>query len=151
MAEKDDFLFRGDIQELDPTVARLIELEATRQVRKLIMIPSESYAPLAVRQALGSVFNNVYAEGYPPLRAMRESEALLSDDAYQLAYYRRYADRRFYKGVDNIDILEALAASRSASPAPRCLTAPSAPTCRRSRARRPTWPSTTPSCRPATR
>jgi glycine hydroxymethyltransferase len=123
MAEKDDFLFRGDIQELDPYVARLIELEATRQVRKLIMIPSESYAPLAVRQALGSVFNNVYAEGYPPLRAMRESEALLSDDAYQLAYYRRYADRRFYKGVDNIDILEALAARRIAL----CFASPAVP------------------------
>jgi glycine hydroxymethyltransferase len=123
MAGQDDFLFRGDIQELDPYVAHLIELEAARQVTKLIMIPSESYAPQAVRQALGSVFNNVYAEGYPSLRAMRESEALLSDDAYQLAYYRRYSDRRFYKGVDIIDILEALAARRIA----QCFASPSTP------------------------
>ncbi|MDR3575308.1 MAG: hypothetical protein P4L50_29840, partial [Anaerolineaceae bacterium] len=69
MTKSDDFLFRGDLAELDPYVAHLIEGEATRQVRKLIMIPSESCAPAAVRQALGSVFNNVYAEGYPPLRA----------------------------------------------------------------------------------
>lgn len=114
MTKSDDFLFRGDLAELDPYVAHLIEGEATRQVRKLIMIPSESCAPAAVRQALGSVFNNVYAEGYPPLRATHESEALLSDDAYQLAYYRRYSDRRFYKGVDYIDILEPLAGRRIA-------------------------------------
>src|SRR5271157_3200532 len=114
MTKSDDFLFRGDLAELDPYVAHLIEGESTRQARKLIMIPSESYAPQAVRQALGSVFNNVYAEGYPPLRATHESEALLSDDAYQLAYYRRYSDRRFYKGVDYIDIIEPLAGRRIA-------------------------------------
>ena len=45
----DDFLFRGDIAELDPYVARLIHCETERQARKLIMIPSESSAPLAVR------------------------------------------------------------------------------------------------------
>ena len=114
MTKSDDFLFRGDLAELDPYVAHLIEGETTRQARKLIMIPSESYAPAAVRQALGSVFNNIYAEGYPPLRATHESEALLSDDAYQLAYYRRYSDRRFYKGVDYIDIIEPLAGRRIA-------------------------------------
>ena len=31
---------------------------------ELILIPSESTAPAAVRQALGSVFQNIYAEGY---------------------------------------------------------------------------------------
>jgi glycine hydroxymethyltransferase len=111
---QDDLLFRGDISELAPYVAHLIEREAERQVRKLIMIPSESYAPLAVRQALGSVFQNIYAEGYPPVRATREPEALLLDDAHQLVYYRRYADRRFYKGVDYVDIVEALAGRRAA-------------------------------------
>jgi glycine hydroxymethyltransferase len=110
----DDLLFRGDVADLDPYIAHMIEREAERQARKLIMIPSESYAPLAVRQALGSVFQNIYAEGYPPLRAMREPEALLLDDAHQLVYYRRYADRRFYKGVDYVDIVEALAGRRAA-------------------------------------
>ncbi|MHC1781884.1 MAG: glycine cleavage system aminomethyltransferase GcvT [Anaerolineaceae bacterium] len=114
MTKCDDFLFRGDIEKLDPYMAHLIESEAARQVNKLIMIPSESYAPAAVRQALGSVFNNVYAEGYPSLRSMHESEELLSDDAYQLAYFRRYADRRFYKGDDIVNIVEALAARRVA-------------------------------------
>lgn len=114
MSKSEDFLFRGDIEQLDPYVAHLIDSEANRQVNKLIMIPSESYAPKAVREALGSVFNNVYAEGYPSLRSMHESEELLSDDAYQLAYFRRYADRRFYKGDDIVNIVEALAARRVA-------------------------------------
>jgi glycine hydroxymethyltransferase len=119
----DDLLFRGDIAELDPTIAHLIEREQERQARKLIMIPSESYAPQAVRQALGSVLQNIYAEGYPPTRATRESEALLSDDEYQLAYYRRYSDRRFYKGVEYADIIEALAGRRVAE----CFATPDVP------------------------
>ena len=60
-----DFLFRGSLQEIDPDVHKLTELEAERQVRKLILIPSESQAPLAVREALSSAFQNIYAEGYP--------------------------------------------------------------------------------------
>ncbi len=123
MSEHTDLLFRGDLAELDPTIARLIEREHERQARKLIMIPSESYAPLAVRQALGSVLQNIYAEGYPPTRATRESEALLSDDEYQLAYYRRYSDRRFYKGVEYADIIEALAGRRVAE----CFATPDVP------------------------
>jgi glycine hydroxymethyltransferase len=112
--QHNDLLFRGDIAALAPHVAHLIEREVERQARKLIMIPSESYAPLAVRQALGSVFQNVYAEGYPPRRATREPEALLLDDAHQLVHYRRYADRRFYKGVEYVDVVEALAGRRAA-------------------------------------
>jgi hypothetical protein len=40
-SHNDDFLFRGDLAKLDPAVAQLIELEKERQIRKLIMIPSE--------------------------------------------------------------------------------------------------------------
>ena len=72
---------------IDPQIERIINLEEERQARKLIMIPSESMAPRAVRAALGSVFNNVYAEGYPPLRMTRDAEELLLDEAYLLAYY----------------------------------------------------------------
>ena len=60
-----DFLFRGKLAELDPDVFGLTQLEQERQARKLILIPSESTAPLAVREALGSAFQNIYAEGYP--------------------------------------------------------------------------------------
>ncbi|MBO9371075.1 MAG: hypothetical protein J7575_08325, partial [Chloroflexi bacterium] len=109
-----DFLFRADLEELDPFMADLIRWEHERQARKLILIPSESYAPKAVRQALGSVFQNVYAEGYPPLRMTRDPEERLRDVAWQLAFYRRYADRRFYKGVDYVHLVECLAQRRCA-------------------------------------
>ena len=103
-----------DISNVAPEIAHLIDREAERQARKLIMIPSESYAPRAVRQALGSVFQNIYAEGYPPLRMTRDDEGLLLDHAHQLAYYRRYGDRRFYKGVDYVHFVETLAQRRAA-------------------------------------
>ena len=53
-----DFLFRGSLEKLDPDVYKLTQLEAERQYRKLILIPSESSAPLAVREALSSAFQN---------------------------------------------------------------------------------------------
>ncbi len=109
-----DFLFRADLEELDPFMADLIRWEQERQARKLILIPSESYAPRAVREAEGSVFQNVYAEGYPPLRMTRDPEERLRDVAWQLAFYRRYADRRFYKGVDYVHLVECLAQRRCA-------------------------------------
>jgi glycine cleavage system T protein len=109
----DNFL-GADLGLVDPDVDAIIGFEEERQARKLIMIPSESMAPLAVRQALGSVFNNVYAEGYPPLRMTREDEATLLDFDHELAYYRRYGDRRFYKGVDYVHFVETLAQRRCA-------------------------------------
>lgn len=111
---KPDFLVRAELDEVAPFVADLIRWEAERQARKLILIPSESYAPKAVREALGSVFQNVYAEGYPPLRMTRDPEERLQDVAWQLAFYRRYADRRFYKGVDYVHFVECLAQRRCA-------------------------------------
>lgn len=114
MMESGDFLFRDSLEDTAPFVAELIKREEERQKRKLIMIPSESYASKAVREALGSVFQNVYAEGYPRERTMRYSEELLLDQSHCLVYYRRYANRRFYKGVDYVDIIESLAARRAA-------------------------------------
>src|SRR5947207_11834948 len=95
----DDFLFRGDLAALDPDVATLINLEAERQLRRLIMIPSESTIPYAVREALTSPFHNIYAEGYPPEETRTMSEAEIMDVDMRLADYRRYADPRYYKGT----------------------------------------------------
>lgn len=109
-----DFLFHGSLAELDPSVHELTQIEAERQARKLILIPSESAAPLAVREAQSSVFQNLYAEGYPDeeMRAMSEEEIL--DYPLRLAHYRRYADPRYYKGVEYIDLVESLARRRCA-------------------------------------
>ena len=112
--EYGDVFFGVDLDQVDPGTDLIIGFEEERQARKLIMIPSESAAPRAVRQALGSVFNNVYAEGYPPLRMTRDDEDRLLDIPHQLAYYRRYADRRFYKGVDYVHFVETLAQRRAA-------------------------------------
>jgi glycine hydroxymethyltransferase len=46
------------------------------------------------------------------MRLMSEDEILDYDE--QLAYYRRYSDPRYYKGVEYADIIESLAARRCA-------------------------------------
>jgi len=109
-----DFLFRGKLAELDPAVYELTQLETERQFRKLILIPSETTAPLAVREALGSAFQNIYAEGYPDEDTRQMAEEEILDYPSRLAYYRRYSDPRYYKGVEYADIIEALARRRCA-------------------------------------
>ena len=109
-----DFLFRGRLADLDPKVQELTELEAERQVRRLILIPSESSAPLAVREALSSAFGNIYAEGYPDEDTRWMQEADLVDYEARLGHYRRESDPRYYKGVEYADVLEALARRRCA-------------------------------------
>jgi len=110
----DDFLFRGDLASLDPPVAQLIELEKERQARKLIMIPSESSSPWPVREALGSVLTNIYAEGYPNPETRWLTEEEILDYEHHLAHYRRYGDRRYYRGVEYADVIESLARRRCA-------------------------------------
>ncbi len=115
MTQYADFVFGANLIDIDPLLDQLIKLEEERQQRRIILIPSESYAPQPVRQALGSVFTNIYAEGYPPRQMVGNDEALLADMVKQLAYYRRYADRRFYKGADYVHFLETLAQRRAAA------------------------------------
>ncbi len=109
-----DFIFRGSLADLDPAVYELTQLEAERQARKLILIASESQAPLAVREAMGSAFQNIYSEGYPSdeMRQMAESDIL--DYKKRLADYRRNSDPRYYKGVEYSDVVESLAIRRCA-------------------------------------
>ncbi len=119
-----DFLLRGTLADLDPTVHELNQIEAERQYHKLILIASESTAPLAVREALNSPFNNVYAEGYPDDASRRMSETDIVDYTLRLGHYRRYADPRYYKGVEYCDTVEALARRRGAELfANECVTA----------------------------
>jgi len=109
-----DSLFRGTLEELDPDVYELTQLESERQYRKLILIASESTSPLAVRDALDSAFQNVYAEGYPDENTRWMSEEEILDYDNRLAHYRRYSDPRYYKGVEYVDTIEALARRRCA-------------------------------------
>lgn len=109
-----DFLFRGDMAEIDPEVFALTQFESERQYRKLILIPSESSAPSAVREALCSEFQNIYAEGYPDEESRFFTQEEILDYEAQLGHYRRYSDPRYYKGVEYADIIEALARRRCA-------------------------------------
>ena len=109
-----DFLFRGSFSELDPALYELSQLEAERQYRKLILIASESYSPHAVREAVASAFQNIYAEGYPDEETRQMNEEQILDYPQRLAHYRRYGDPRYYKGVEYADAVEALARRRCA-------------------------------------
>jgi len=106
--------FKHDLRTIDSAVADLIAYESERQARKLILIPSESPMPLAVQEAIGSVFENIYAEGYPDPRMRGLPEESILDYEMQMASYRRNSDRRRSKGVEYVDILETLACRRAA-------------------------------------
>ncbi len=110
----DDFLFRDELDSLDPEVATLIGFEEARQARRLILVPSEATIPAAVRSATASSFQNVYAEGYPLQSTRGLTEDAILDYETRLAEYRRYADERYYKGTEYTNILEALARRRAA-------------------------------------
>ena len=109
-----DKFFGKDLEEIDRAVSDLIDFEEIRQKNRIILIPSESIAPFPVRKALGSVFTNIYAEGYPPKDLMLEDDETLKEYFRIIAYYRRYSDRRFYKGCEYVNFVEALAQKRVA-------------------------------------
>ncbi|HEY4491785.1 MAG TPA: serine hydroxymethyltransferase, partial [Acidobacteriota bacterium] len=73
--------------KIDPDIARAIEDETRRQSDGLELIASENFVSDAVLEALGSVFTNKYAEGYP--------------------------GRRYYGGCQFVDVVEQLAIDRA--------------------------------------
>ena len=79
----------GAVAYDDPVVSELIEREAARQNATLNLIAAESTAPPAVLRALGSVFNNKPAEGYPGRRYHRGCE--IADEVEVLAVDRAKA------------------------------------------------------------
>ena len=75
------------LSKQDSQIAKLIKLETERQKTSLEMIPSENHSSPAVREALGSVLTDKYAEGYP--------------------------GKRYYAGLKYYDILEDLCRERA--------------------------------------
>ena len=76
-----------EIEKFDPEIFKAIEDELERQTDHLEMIASENFTIPAVMEAMGSLFTNKYAEGYP---------------------YKRY-----YGGCENADVVEQLAIDRA--------------------------------------
>jgi len=74
------------LAHVDHEIFMAIENEDRRQHENLELIASENYASAAVREAMGSVLTNKYAEGYP--------------------------GKRYYGGCEFVDVAESLAIAR---------------------------------------
>ena len=75
------------LHEVDAAVAAAIDNEVNRQHEGLELIASENFVSEAVLEAMGSVFTNKYAEGYP--------------------------GKRYYGGCEFTDVVENLARDRA--------------------------------------
>ena len=60
--------FSASVTEVDPLISGAIDDEVRRQTNGLELIASENFVSEAVLQAMGTVFTNKYAEGYPGKR-----------------------------------------------------------------------------------
>ena len=79
--------FTSSIADVDPLISDAIDSEVRRQTNGLELIASENFVSEAVLQAMGTVFTNKYAEGYP--------------------------GKRYYGGCEFADIVEQAAIDRA--------------------------------------
>ncbi|MBE7515523.1 MAG: serine hydroxymethyltransferase [Chloracidobacterium sp.] len=79
--------FTTNISEVDPLISDAINNEARRQASGLELIASENFVSQAVLDAMGTVFTNKYAEGYP--------------------------GKRYYGGCEFADVVESAAIERA--------------------------------------
>jgi glycine hydroxymethyltransferase len=77
------------LDAVDVQIAELLREEAKRQATTLELIPSENLVSEAVLEAMGSIFTNKYAEGYPGKRYYGGCE--YADRVEQLAIDRAKA------------------------------------------------------------
>ena len=80
-------LRNAPLSEVDPLVSRAVDDEVRRQAEGLELIASENFVSEAVLEAMGSVFTNKYAEGYP--------------------------GKRYYGGCEYTDVVEQAAIDRA--------------------------------------
>jgi glycine hydroxymethyltransferase len=86
MTTEADIRMNRSLDAVDPQIANLLREEATRQSTGLELIPSENLVSEAVLEAMGSIFTNKYAEGYPGKRYYGGCE--FADKVEQLAIDR---------------------------------------------------------------
>lgn len=98
-------------------VFELIKKESIRQKDSLQMIPSENYASKNVRMAMGSIFENKYAEGYPGKRyyqgniVVDELERLCQERAKKLFVVPHVNVQPLSGAPANLAIIKALRSS----------------------------------------
>ncbi len=104
----------SDLAHSDKEIYGFIKLEEKRQFEGLELIPSENYVSQAVREAVGSVLENKYAEGYPTKRyytgnmAVDQVEELCRERACQL-FGAVHANVQPYSGSPaNLEIFGAI-------------------------------------------
>lgn len=91
----------------DPAIFATIEGEFVRQNDGMELIASENYTSPAVQQALGSVFSNKYAEGFPGKRYYGGQE--FTDEMETIAIER--AKKLFRADHANVQALSGAAAN----------------------------------------
>ncbi|PHO11289.1 serine hydroxymethyltransferase [Malaciobacter marinus] len=80
------YITSANLEQADEKVYSIIQKELKRQTNHLEMIASENFTSPAVMEAMGSVFTNKYAEGYPYKRYYGGCE--FADEVEQLAIDR---------------------------------------------------------------
>lgn len=75
-----------NLKRTDLEIYNLVKAEEKREREVLEMIPSENYTSSSVLEALGTVLNNKYSEGYPRKRYYQGNS--VADDVEQLAIDR---------------------------------------------------------------
>jgi glycine hydroxymethyltransferase len=88
------------LREVDPEIYDAIQGEIHRQTDKLELIASENFTSEAVREAVGSVMTNKYAEGYP---FFRKKDGTID--------WNR--NGRYYGGCEYVNVAELLAINRA--------------------------------------
>ena len=98
------------LKKTDKAIYDLIKGETKRQKEVLEMIPSENYTSSSVLEALGSVLNNKYSEGYPKKRYYQGNE--FADEVEILAQER--AKKLFGVPFVNVQALSGAPANSAA-------------------------------------
>ncbi|KAL1855466.1 Cytochrome B translational activator protein cbs2 [Paecilomyces lecythidis] len=79
-------LLSAHLEDADPTVYSILQKEKKRQKHFINLIPSENFTSQAVLDALGSVMQNKYSEGYPGARYYGGNQYI--DEAERLCQQR---------------------------------------------------------------
>ncbi len=88
------------LKDVDPEIYEAVQGEIHRETDRLELIASENFTSEAVREAVGSVMTNKYAEGYPFLRR--------KDGTINWERHGRY-----YGGCEYVNVAEILAIDRA--------------------------------------